>query len=165
MTGVEKVRVVVSAQAKQGQLDLEFLRQLADGDDRDKDHLVPLIAEALNEGGTNSVLVFCASRKQCQSCADIVADLLPDHLPPVSEVILFFLLIRLCVQQYLMKVASQRMICMLKTHTSRFYVLRRTELDNMQHDTVMAQGYYCESIQKALGEYVVKVLFTMLAGS
>lgn len=27
------------------------------------------------------VLVFCASRKSCHSCAAMIADLLPDHLP------------------------------------------------------------------------------------
>ena len=27
------------------------------------------------------VLIFCASRKSCHSCAALIADLLPDHLP------------------------------------------------------------------------------------
>ena len=73
-------------QAKVGDSELEAVRQLPEIDERDRDCLVPLIAEALNEGGTNSVLVFCSSRKQCQSRADMVADLLPDHLGPVTQV-------------------------------------------------------------------------------
>lgn len=77
---------VAAVQAKAGEVELEAVRQLPDSDERDRDCLVPLIAEALNEGGTNSVLVFCSSRKQCQSCADMVADLLPGHLTPVSQV-------------------------------------------------------------------------------
>ena len=27
------------------------------------------------------MLIFCASRKSCYSCAALIADLLPDHLP------------------------------------------------------------------------------------
>lgn len=42
---------------------------------RDADRLVPLVAEATSEG--HSVLVFCSSRKQCESAAALIADLLP----------------------------------------------------------------------------------------
>ena len=34
---------------------------------RDKDRLLPLVAEVVAEG--HSVLVFCAGRAQCKSCA------------------------------------------------------------------------------------------------
>ena len=37
--------------------------------------MVPLVAEATSEG--HSVLVFCSSRKQCESAAALIADLLP----------------------------------------------------------------------------------------
>jgi DNA polymerase theta len=42
---------------------------------RDADRLVPLVAESAAEG--HSVLVFCSSRKQCESAAALIADLLP----------------------------------------------------------------------------------------
>ena len=42
---------------------------------RDADRLVPLVAEATVSG--HSVLVFCSSRKQCESAAALIADLLP----------------------------------------------------------------------------------------
>lgn len=71
-------------QAKAGQLCLERQRQLPESDARDRDFLLPLVAEVVGEA--RSVLVFCASRKQCQSCAELIADLLPAHVPPVSEV-------------------------------------------------------------------------------
>ena len=71
-------------QAKAGELLLEPQRQLPESDARDRDFLLPLLAEVVEEDG--SVLVFCASRKQCQSCAELIADLLPGHIPPVSEV-------------------------------------------------------------------------------
>ncbi len=58
--------------------------QLADSDARDRDLLLPLAAEVVAEAG--SVLVFCASRKQCQSCAELLADLLPGHIPAIAEV-------------------------------------------------------------------------------
>ena len=48
---------------------------LAFGHRRDVDRLVPLVAEATSEG--HSVLVFCSSRKQCESAAALIADLLP----------------------------------------------------------------------------------------
>ena len=42
---------------------------------RDADRLVPLVAEAT--GGGHSVLVFCSSRKHCETAAALIADLLP----------------------------------------------------------------------------------------
>ncbi|KAK9789408.1 hypothetical protein WJX73_009184 [Symbiochloris irregularis] len=45
---------------------------------RDKDGLIALIAEAVRV--KEPVLVFCASRKQCQSCAQLAADQLPQLL-------------------------------------------------------------------------------------
>ncbi|BDA50034.1 DNA polymerase theta [Coccomyxa sp. Obi] len=73
----------VFTKAKAGELGLEPQRQLPESDVRDRDLLLPLVAEVVGEAG--SVLVFCASRKQCQSCAELIADLLPGHVPPVSE--------------------------------------------------------------------------------
>ena len=52
---------------------LKPLREVPGGGERDKDGLIPL-------------LVFCASRKQCQSCAQLAADLLPAQLGPDFQV-------------------------------------------------------------------------------
>ena len=54
------------------------LRELPGSSARDNDRLLPLVAETVNEGG--SVLVFCGGRAQCQSGAQLVADLLPGFL-------------------------------------------------------------------------------------
>ena len=54
------------------------LRELPRSNARDRDRLLPLVAETVNEGG--SVLVFCGGRAQCQSGAQLVADLLPAFL-------------------------------------------------------------------------------------
>ena len=64
------------------------LRELPQSSDRDKDRLVPLIAETLHEGG--SVLVFCGGRAQTQSGAGLVVDMLPSvaELDVPEEVIL-----------------------------------------------------------------------------
>lgn len=75
---------VTLLQAKAGEDKLIPVRQLVDSDARDRDLLLPLVAEVVTEAG--SVLVFCASRKQCQSCAELLVDLLPGHIPPVAEV-------------------------------------------------------------------------------
>ena len=50
------------------------LRKLPASSTRDKDRLIPLIAETLREGG--SVLVFCGGRAQSQSGAGLVVDML-----------------------------------------------------------------------------------------
>ena len=42
---------------------------------RDADRLVPLVAEVVREG--HSVLIFCCARRQCESVAKLLADLLP----------------------------------------------------------------------------------------
>ena len=61
---------------EEGQPPLRELREVAPSDSgRDADRLVPLVAEAAGEG--HSVLVFCSSRKQCESAAVLIADLLP----------------------------------------------------------------------------------------
>ena len=49
------------------------------------DCLLPLIAEAVR--ASEPVLVFCASRKQCQNCAQLAARLLPQHLGPDFQVL------------------------------------------------------------------------------
>lgn len=55
---------------------LRELREVAPSESRrDADRLVPLVAEATVGG--HSVLVFCSSRKQCESAAALIADLLP----------------------------------------------------------------------------------------
>ncbi len=76
-------------QGKAGEDELVPVGQLADSDARDRDLLLPLAAEVVAEAG--SVLVFCASRKQCQSCAELLADLLPGHIPAIAEVQYFYL--------------------------------------------------------------------------
>ena len=48
-----------------GELPLVIQRELPPTQAGDPDRLVPLIAEALRGGG-GSVLVFCASRRQCE---------------------------------------------------------------------------------------------------
>ena len=58
---------------------LEKVRDLPSSASRDRDCLVPLIAEVTAEG--HSVLVFCATRKSCETCADMVAELLPQVAP------------------------------------------------------------------------------------
>lgn len=56
---------------------LRAVREVAKPSDgrRDRDRLVPLVAEATAEG--HSVLVFCSSRKQCEAAAALISDLLP----------------------------------------------------------------------------------------
>ena len=64
---------------------LKPLRQIqTQGSSRDKDGLVALVAEAVRS--SDPVLIFCASRKQCQSCAQLVAELLPEMLGPDAQV-------------------------------------------------------------------------------
>ena len=53
---------------------MKRLRKLPESSTRDKDRLIPLIAETLKEGG--SVLVFCGGRAQTQSGATLVVDML-----------------------------------------------------------------------------------------
>lgn len=48
-----------------GELPLVIQRELPPTQAGDPDRLVPLIGEALRGGG-GSVLIFCASRRQCQ---------------------------------------------------------------------------------------------------
>ena len=50
-----------------GELPLVIQRELPPTQAGDPDRLVPLIAEALRGAG-GSVLIFCASRRQCQVC-------------------------------------------------------------------------------------------------
>ncbi|KAK9815292.1 hypothetical protein WJX72_001157 [[Myrmecia] bisecta] len=71
---------VVYKKAAQPQDDcpLTRLRELGNSHARDRDRILPLIAEVVADG--DSVLVFCAGRKQCQSCAELVAELLPEVL-------------------------------------------------------------------------------------
>lgn len=57
---------------------LEQCGQVPESSARDPDRIVPLVAECVAEGG--SVLVFCSSRKQCEKCASMLADLLPARL-------------------------------------------------------------------------------------
>ena len=64
---------------------LKALRKVTESHShQDRDHLVPLIAEAVR--AQEPVLVFCASRKQCQSCAHLAAQLLPQILGPDFQV-------------------------------------------------------------------------------
>ena len=53
---------------------MKQLRKLPESSERDKDRLIPLIAQTLREGG--SVLVFCGGRAQTQSGAGLVVDML-----------------------------------------------------------------------------------------
>jgi hypothetical protein len=55
------------AQGRPGEPPLVAERVLPPALPRDPDQLAPLVAEALRAGG--SVLVFCASRQQCQARA------------------------------------------------------------------------------------------------
>jgi replicative superfamily II helicase len=48
------------------------MRELSPSVPKDKDRLLPLIAETVNEGG--SVLVFCGGRAQTQSGASMAAE-------------------------------------------------------------------------------------------
>lgn len=57
---------------------LEQCGQVPESSGRDPDRIVPLVAECVEEGG--SILIFCSSRKQCEKCADMLADLLPGRL-------------------------------------------------------------------------------------
>ncbi|KAL0029501.1 hypothetical protein WJX77_012503 [Trebouxia sp. C0004] len=57
---------------------LTAMRELPESAARDQDHLVPLVAEVVML--SEPVLVFCASRKQTQSCAELLSELLPSHL-------------------------------------------------------------------------------------
>lgn len=54
------------------------LRKLRGSCARDKDRLIPLVAETVAEGG--SVLVFCGGRAQTQSGAGLVVDMLPNFV-------------------------------------------------------------------------------------
>ncbi len=58
---------------------MENVRELPSSAPRDRDRLVPLIVEVTAEG--HSVLVFCATRKSCETCADMVAELLHQVAP------------------------------------------------------------------------------------
>ena len=51
---------------------MKRLRELPESIPRDKDRLLPLVAEPVNEN--SSVLIFCSSRAQTQSTATFVAD-------------------------------------------------------------------------------------------
>lgn len=64
---------------------LQAVREIAESgaDGRDRDGLVALVAEGVASGG--AVLVFCASRAQCQSAATLVAGLLPALIGPPSQ--------------------------------------------------------------------------------
>ncbi|DBA82486.1 TPA: hypothetical protein ACH3X2_000714 [Trebouxia sp. C0005] len=53
------------------------MRELPESTVRDQDRLVPLVAEVVML--SEPVLVFCASRKQTQSCAELLSELLPSH--------------------------------------------------------------------------------------
>lgn len=55
-------------------------RQLPPSVDMDRDHLLPLVSEVVSEG--HSVLIFCAGRAACQSCAKMLAQHLPALLGP-----------------------------------------------------------------------------------
>ena len=48
---------------------------------RDPDGLIPLISEVVSEG--HSVLVFCATRRSCETTAALIAELLPSTHDPV----------------------------------------------------------------------------------
>lgn len=50
----------------------EQIRALPKPCTRDKDHIVPLVAEAIANG--KSVLVFCCSRRQCETCANMICE-------------------------------------------------------------------------------------------
>lgn len=64
---------------------LVLLRKLqVTASSRDRDGLMVLIAEAVR--AKEPVLVFCASRKQCQSCAQLAADQLPGLLSGNAQV-------------------------------------------------------------------------------
>ncbi|MEW5302206.1 MAG: hypothetical protein WDW36_005009 [Sanguina aurantia] len=66
---------------------LSELRQLSRLHSRDQDRLLPLISEVVEEG--HSVLVFCAGRRACESCADLVAQLLAGVLKvPTPDAVL-----------------------------------------------------------------------------
>lgn len=58
---------------------LEKVRTLPTSDIRDRDRIVPLIAEAFAK--RESTLIFCSSRRQCENCAELIADVLPSALP------------------------------------------------------------------------------------
>ena len=62
---------------------LKPLRELVKGAKDDRDGLIPLIAEAAAQ--SQPVLVFCATRAQCQSCAKLAAEMLPAQLGPDFE--------------------------------------------------------------------------------
>lgn len=69
------------AQLEEGHPPLREVREVAPSDGkRDSDRLVPLVAEAAGEG--HSVLVFCSTRKHCESAAALIADLLPQVRGP-----------------------------------------------------------------------------------
>lgn len=57
---------------------LEKVRTLPTSDTRDKDRIVPLVAEAFAKN--ESILIFCSSRRQCESCAELIADVIPSAL-------------------------------------------------------------------------------------
>ncbi len=66
------------AQGRPGEPPLVAERVLPPARPRDPDQLAPLVAEALRAGG--SVLVFCASRQQCQARARGAG---PPRAPPL----------------------------------------------------------------------------------
>lgn len=61
---------------------LQLERKLPPSSDpkRDPDRLIPLISEVTAEG--HSVLVFCATRRSCETTAGLIADLLPPAQDP-----------------------------------------------------------------------------------
>lgn len=64
--------MVSQEQSAHSSIPLRKVRKLPPSSDKDKDRLVPLIAETLLEGG--SVLVFCGSRIQTQSGTGMVVE-------------------------------------------------------------------------------------------
>eukprot|EP00854_Cymbomonas_tetramitiformis_P004066 gene4066-5040_t len=57
---------------------LHLVRTLQSENPKDKDGLLPLCTEVLQDG--HALLIFCSSRAQCESCARLIASLLPLEL-------------------------------------------------------------------------------------
>ena len=53
-------------------------RELPGSVARDKDRILPLVAEVVAEG--HSVLLFCAGRSPAEACASLIAEYLPQML-------------------------------------------------------------------------------------
>ena len=62
---------------------VKALRSLPESTPRDRDRLVPLVAETLEEGG--SVLVFCGGRGQTQTGATLILDHLEEFAITKTE--------------------------------------------------------------------------------